>query len=348
MRDPIEDLHNATRTHIPQTRLTPFCRDPLPPLDTPSMPLGGLPDNIVLTYHYVRPVNSEGVTAITPDDFSQQLTWLSRRYTIVGVDEFIHQRARSKNLALITFDDAVLDQFTHAFPVLESHRAKAVFYAPMRPIADAHDFAKYESALGHLDPAHRSGWCSQHLLHALAEHLGFQALEGLVRQHLASQPSGIPAVDLEAMNRLYHYEVPAKRWLKYLMAFTLSPQHSASLLHAINLRVNLDHRDWFCSIEHLRQMQAAGHALGGHGFDHLALTTLSLEGQALDLLLAKETMDRHFGARPRSIAFPFGRADDITFRITQALGYTQTFTTEDRIDCAQLARHIQPRTQVLI
>jgi peptidoglycan/xylan/chitin deacetylase (PgdA/CDA1 family) len=325
-----------------------MCSDSEDLIDTAGMPLGGLPDNLVVTYHYVRPHNSDGVTGITPGDFSQQLTWLSRRYTIVGVDEFVQQRSKRRQLALITFDDAVVDQYRHAFPVLQSHGVPAVFYAPMRPIADGQDFAKYESALGRGDASGRSGWCTQHLLHALAEHLGFARLESAVRVELAGEPQGIPQVDVEAMNRLYHYEVPAKRWLKYLMAFTLSPAKGASLLHAINSRVGLRHEDWFCSISQLREMQAAGHALGGHGFDHLALTTLPLEGQALDLLLAKETMDRHFGTRPRTIAFPFGRADDVTYRIIEQLGYTGSFTTQDRMDCAELAKHIRPQAQVLV
>jgi peptidoglycan/xylan/chitin deacetylase (PgdA/CDA1 family) len=51
---------------------------------------------------------------------------------------------------------------------------------------------------------------------------------------------------------------------------------------------------------------------------------------------AKGTMDRLLGARPRTIAFPFGRADETTYRLVAELGYTHSFTTAQRTDCAAL------------
>ena len=305
--------------------------------DTAYKPQGDLPANLVLAYYYVRPRNSEGVTGLTPEAFSEQLRQVKAHYRIVGVDEFVARQAHEAGLALVTFDDAVLDQYQYAAPVLAEHNAPAVFYAPMRPIAEGVDFANLEAAKGQADPAGRSGWCTQHLLHALAQELGFARLETLVRKALSNRPGDIPSIDTQAMDRLYHYEAPHKRWLKYLMAFALTPAESSAVLHAVNAQVgHLDHRDWFCSAEQLRELQSAGHAIGAHGFDHLPYSTLSAAAQAADMRTAKGTMDRLLGARPRTIAFPFGRADETTYRLVAELGYTHSFTTAQRTDCAAL------------
>jgi peptidoglycan/xylan/chitin deacetylase (PgdA/CDA1 family) len=293
---------------------------------------------LVLTYHYVRPANSEGVTGLTPAAFDRQIALVKTRYRLVSSQEFAEGAAAGETgMGLITFDDGVLDQFVYAAPVLARHRAPAVFYCPMRPVAEAVDFDAYEAAIGRDDPAGRCGWCVQHLLHALAQELGFGELERRVRGALAASGREV-TIDEAAMNRLYHYEVVGKRWLKYVMAFVLDQAAAGAILRTINRGVGLDHRDWFCSAAQLASLQDAGHELGAHGFDHAAYTTLDLQGQGADMLAAKVTMDRLFGQRARGIAFPFGRADQWTWGLVDELGYRPSFTTAQRVDCAQLER----------
>ena len=53
-------------------------------------------------------------------------------------------------LVLVTFDDAVSDQYVHALPILEEYQVPSVIFAPMRPYSDESD-----------------RWTTQHLLHAL-------------------------------------------------------------------------------------------------------------------------------------------------------------------------------------
>src|SRR4051794_14692788 len=111
-------------------------------------------------YHYVRPSNSEGVTGITPQELGEQLDLVTARYRAVTAEEFVETHAEQSGMALITFDDAVSDQYDHAFPVLEDRGVPAVVFAPMRPYSDEAD-----------------RWTTQHLLHALAQELGFAELE---------------------------------------------------------------------------------------------------------------------------------------------------------------------------
>jgi len=270
---------------------------------------------LVATYHYVRPRNSDGVTGITPERFREQIEWIMQRYTIVGAEAFAGRRDDTAPLALITFDDALRDQCDYAAPILDDLGVPGVFFAPMRPCSDEPD-----------------PWCAQHLLHALAEHLGWSEVERRV-ESLLPRP---PVIDQDRVDALYHYEVPRKRRLKYLMAFALVADEAAAILRAINADAGLDHRDWFMSPDDLRRLRSGGHEIGAHGFDHTPYTTMSPEAQRRDMRRADALLHDILGHRPRTIAFPFGRHDDATDALVREFGYDPVFTTGNRIDAAEI------------
>lgn len=276
------------------------------------------PLNLVLTYHYVRPTNSDGVTGISPDRFRDQLTRAGQCYTFVTLEEFLSREAEgATGLGLITFDDAVKDQWVYAQPVLASMQLPAVFFAPMRPFS-------YEPDL----------WITQHLLHALAQELGWSELEHRVDNiigHVEMTPE-----QSEQMNALYHYEVPEKRRLKWLLAFGINAKLAGSTLREINGRVNLCTREWFMSREEIVALQDLGHAIGGHGFDHLPYSTLSPMLQAADMHRAQRLMTDIAGSMPRALAYPFGRFNEHTQRIARQCGYSRWFSTSDRVDACAL------------
>jgi peptidoglycan/xylan/chitin deacetylase (PgdA/CDA1 family) len=90
--------------------------------------------------------------------------------------------------------------------------------------------------------------------------------------------------------------------------------------------------DWYLTVEQLRALEDAGHALGGHGFDHVPYDTLSPKAQAADMHRAVRTMNLLCGALPRTLAYPFGRCTPVTETLVRGCGYTFAFTTENRVD----------------
>jgi peptidoglycan/xylan/chitin deacetylase (PgdA/CDA1 family) len=271
-------------------------------------------DNLVVMYHYVRPENSDGVTGLTPEAFREQVRAIAERYRIVTVEEYVATHEQETGLALLTFDDAVSDQYDYAFPVLEDEGHPCVIFAPMRPYS------------GEEDP-----WTSAHLLHALAQELGFAELQRRVVALLGDVP-----LDEAEMNRLYHYEVPEKRRLKYLMSFVLDEAQARATLREVNASVGLKVEDWFMSERELVQVQSAGSAIGGHGFHHVPYHTLTPKEQAADMHRAMREMTRICGAMDRAMAYPFGSHDAHTEAIAGALGYTYCFTVEERVDAKDL------------
>lgn len=285
------------------------------------------PRNLVVTYHYVRPENSDGVVGVTPEEFREHLRVIKSRYRPVTAAEFVARHGRESGLALVTFDDALKDQYEFAFPVLEDEGVPAVFFAPMRPFSDEPD-----------------RWCTQHLLHALAQALGWVELEKRVGPLIAPLLSGV-AVDRAAMDRLYHYEAPHKRHLKYVLAFVLDHGQVTGVLRRLNRSVGLLPEEWYMSAGQLLALQNAGHSLGGHGFDHVPFNTLTAERQVAEMQRSQELMGRLFGARARTMAYPFGRSTLETEAIARACGYTHCFGTEERVD-AKALRAVLGETQV--
>lgn len=274
-----------------------------------SRPRHATRGHFVATYHYIRERDSDGVTGVTPDAFKEQIRAIKNAYEIVSAEEYVARAGREDGLALITFDDAVKDQ-SLAAEILDELEVPGVFFAPMRPYSNE------------TDP-----WCAQHLLHALAQHLGWTEFERRAMGLL-----GNVTIDVERMNALYHYEVPHKRGLKYALAFAVPPARASEILREMNATVGLRADEWYMSVAELRSLQDRGHALGGHGFDHVPYTSLTPTEQAADMQRATETMTRLFGARPRMLAYPFGRFDATTEALARECGYTMAFSTADRVD----------------
>lgn len=287
---------------------------------TPIAEARSLSSHLVVTYHYIRENNSDGVTGLTPAAFAAQVRAIRSRYRIVSAETFAASHCVEENLALITFDDALCDQLTAA-AILDDMNLPGVFFAPMRPFSDEDD-----------------RWCAQHLLHALAENLGWEELEQRAAAYLRNCD-----IDEARMNALYHYEVPRKRRLKYALAFAVDSATAANILRRINADIGLSPDDWFMSREELNTLQSAGHDLGGHGFDHVPYAELSDEQQEADMARAAQTMEQHFGRRPRPLAYPFGRFNAVTESLAKRFGYTMTFDTVHRVDAKFLFDELAKR-----
>jgi peptidoglycan/xylan/chitin deacetylase (PgdA/CDA1 family) len=74
----------------------------------------------VLVYHSISspPEPLPADADISPEQFEQQLRWLSRWRRVVTLNETLHS-ATSRRLAAITFDDGYRDNLTVALPLLE-------------------------------------------------------------------------------------------------------------------------------------------------------------------------------------------------------------------------------------
>ena len=91
----------------------------------------------VLNYHRIDELqnnldNFQPNISATPTSFDQQMSYLSRWFTVVSLQDVTNWVLQNKPLpryaALITFDDGYLDNYTNAFPILKKYNFPAVIY----------------------------------------------------------------------------------------------------------------------------------------------------------------------------------------------------------------------------
>ena len=90
----------------------------------------------VLTYHRTGPSSSlalldEHVLAASAIAFDRQLAFCKRHFDVVGIDDVLRSlrgAALPPAPLLITFDDGYRDNHDVAFPLLQKHGLKAVFF----------------------------------------------------------------------------------------------------------------------------------------------------------------------------------------------------------------------------
>jgi peptidoglycan/xylan/chitin deacetylase (PgdA/CDA1 family) len=93
------------------------------------------PRTLVLVYHHVRePGLSAPWLTVTPERFTEQMTFLHEAGLLIGLDGLLaqlrHGRAPRGGRVLVTFDDAAADTYTTAWPILRRLGIPATVFVP--------------------------------------------------------------------------------------------------------------------------------------------------------------------------------------------------------------------------
>lgn len=85
----------------------------------------------VLMYHHVS--SNPGLVTVSPEIFAEHMGYLARAgYTTLRADDFVDylqgRRSVPARSVLITFDDGYLDNYVHAFPILQRLGLHAVIF----------------------------------------------------------------------------------------------------------------------------------------------------------------------------------------------------------------------------
>jgi peptidoglycan/xylan/chitin deacetylase (PgdA/CDA1 family) len=95
----------------------------------------GVSRNVVLALHRVLPRAEictvyEPKIAVTSESFDALLRFLSDNFQVVSTKDFLKCCNSRKDLATITFDDGWVDNYQHAFPLLQKHGLPATIFLP--------------------------------------------------------------------------------------------------------------------------------------------------------------------------------------------------------------------------
>jgi len=284
-----------------------------------------LPGCLAVMYHYVRtpdPLLPGSFAALTLEEFSAQLDQLCA--TMEPIDwprlyAWTQQRAAvPPRCFLLTFDDGLADHYRSVVPMLNARGLHGVFFVP-----------------GSVLTGQRL--LSAHAIHLLLATLGDEELVSEISQSLNRQTpheNWWGKANESAALALYHYETPLRGRLKYLLNITLPiPLREAVVAELFDRHVGSPARwarQWYVQWEQLKEMEALGHTVGGHGFSHESYARLSEEEMRQDIAHAGAILRQGLGPDIRPFSYPFGGVTEPATEVCRQAGFAHAFTTESR------------------
>ena len=282
----------------------------------------------VVMYHYVRDLQNTRYPAIKGLDirlFREQLKYFKKHYNFITAAQLIDAYENGTELPpkslLLTFDDAYLDHYTNAFPLLDEYKAQGLFFVPVKAIMN------HEVLI--VNKIH----------HVLA--VCDKNINGLVQQVKTllapyEGKEGVQTFDyyfdkLAVANRFDCKEVI---FVKRLLQVELQePVRSAIINQLFAQYVNDDEaafsRELYMSEDQLRCMQRNGMIIGSHGYDHFWLSSLNKQEQEFEISQSVDFLKKiGVSEDTLSIGYPYGDHNKETLDVAQKYNFKLGFTTE--------------------
>lgn len=273
-------------------------------------------------YHYVRNTDVTpfpDIKALSVAHFEEQLDWLQEHYTVTDYRTMLcflrGEDTGDRPLAVLTFDDGVIDHYETVFPILHRRGLCGMFFVCDLAVADSPILLNV------------------HAIHFLLARMGSDAFREAVTAWLAAE--GIPVPETAGQDGvLYRYDASANGAIKKLLNYTLPYDVADRLLDAL-FREHLGDpvmfaRSLYLTSSQIREMADGGMVFGGHTKSHRILSRLSKDEQQ-DQLAGAVPLIRSLTAQTDvPFAFPYGHPQTYTTDTLQILernGYIGAFTT---------------------
>ena len=247
------------------------------------------PGVLVVNHHRIghaeRTRFDRGVFSQTAEGLDEQVRFLRKRMPIVAGEELeallTGKTPLKRTYAAITFDDGYLDNFTHAFPVLQAHAVPGIFFPVIQYIGTG-----------------SVPWWDE------IAYLVRNTTRSTVEVETPAPLRLEVGADREAviLQLLRHYKKPENRdgeqFLEELRASTgcTVPKPGRRFLN------------W----EEARTMAAAGMEFGSHTCSHTVLSQQTPETQRWELAESRRILESELGRRVHSVAYPVGSASAFT------------------------------------
>jgi len=282
----------------------------------------------ILTYHRVLPLHDAQrypfhAMVMPKDLFEAQIAHLARHYHPLGLPEAVRllQAGRlPKRAVAVTFDDGYLDNYDHAWPILQEFNVPATFFVVTGALDGTtglwwDDVANAVRALR----CHPSG------LGALQATLPEWARPVLQRLDRGNAPEPVAEALVKTMNGVSSEE--RGRLTATLLQAAGSPEHSRLML------------TW----AEVEEMHRAGATIGAHTVTHAFLDELDDEAARREIDGSLHSLQRRLGGTIDQFCYPRGRVMERAKRWLEKAGVTAAVTTQCGInrpgaDLLQLSR----------
>lgn len=282
----------------------------------------------VVMYHYVRDLKSSRYPEIKGCDvrlFKEQVGYIKKHYTPVTVEQILECQKEKKELPdyaiLLTFDDAYIDHFTYAFPILEHEHIQGAFFPPVKAVTE-HTVLDVNKV--HFILASTPNEKMPQLINELKKLLEKNSEE----YKLDSFDNYFDK--LAVANRFDTKEVIfVKRLLQVALPETLRKKLTSELFEkTIGIDESMFSRELYMSIDQIKCMVDCGMHIGSHGYDHYWLSSLSREKQEYEIAKSIEFINMVGGdVNNWTICYPYGDYNDDTIALLKQHGCRMGFST---------------------
>lgn len=267
---------------------------------------------VILAYHRVSPLNDRDYLLremiVDPVSFEKQMLFLIKNYTVVSLNKFLgilECDRNQSNYAVITFDDAYLDSYEYAFPILKKYNLSATIFVPT-------DFIE------------------------TGRHFWWDRLANILVS------SNKQSLLLNWKDKRYNlkiggnvFTIKAFKKLCYLFKFARNKEKEG-LLNLVSKNLNVVETNSYPSNltwRNIREMSQNNISFGAHTHTHSAVSSVSDSEFKEELLSPKETLENRLNQAITAFAYPYGEKSDFNIQSVNAikqLGYKVALTMIQR------------------
>jgi peptidoglycan/xylan/chitin deacetylase (PgdA/CDA1 family) len=247
-----------------------------------------------------------GVFSATSDEFSEQISYLKRNFSLATLEEalgFVDGRIKETTRhcrVLITFDDGYLDNYEVAFPILRSHGVQGVFFLATSLVGS--DYVPW--------------W----------DHIAYVTKTARRRRFCLRYPADL-VVDVDKNGMTMS--------LREVLHLYKRPENTDPMRFIRELREEAKGNDLpgtmrrFLNWKEAREMTSGGMAIGSHTHSHHVLSQLGADQQRQELAQSRTLLRERLGIDADALAYPVGATtsfSDQTQRLAEEVGYRAAFS----------------------
>lgn len=264
---------------------------------------------VIFNYHRIRADEFDthncfdsGVFGPSQQMFRDQLVYLQKHSTILSQRDLLKilsgQDPGKGPFSMVTFDDAYIDNYHLALPVLKELGVPAIFFIPATVI-EKRDLGWWDKISFIVKNSQKSElfFRGEKLFLGLDVSASIEKLCNIIKL----TPGIVPLDVVEELSMLSESPVPSKEAMdKELMTW-----------------------------EQLKEAHDNGIALGSHTCSHRVLATLSEEEQAREIIDSKIYLENKLNVEIKTLAFPVGGLEhfnDVTLKLVEKAGYDAAFS----------------------
>lgn len=285
----------------------------------------------IVMYHYVRKLDKSrypSIKGLDVQDFIRQLNYLEEHYTFVRMEDCLEklqypEKDFPSDAVLLTFDDGYIDHYTEVFPLLDERGIQGSFFPPVESTMEDKvlDVNKIHFVLASLSS-------SNDLLKILGEEiLTYKNVFNLSNpeeyyNRVGKAEHPYDSREVMIFKIVLQRELPLK--VRQLILSKLFKKYIDTTEEAFS-------NELYMNEDQLKCMIRSGMFVGGHGYSHLWLNSISREEQAIEVKSTKQFLSSLGVDMDKLVmCYPYGAYDKSLIQILKNNGYQLGLTTQPK------------------